>query len=431
MIDLVVVGGGQAGLAAGARAAELGLTVTVLEKSDRIGGSAYFSAGILWTAPDVETLRRLLPDGDPELGRILVDGFEPAVAKARDAGVPVTERWTEHLGFGVAYRTDIHALHTHWASKIDDLRLNTPVKRLLLDGDRVAGVVTKGGEEIPASAVLLASGGFQGDKELVKRFLGWDADRILLRSNTGSVGDGFRLGQSAGAAASSGLGTFYGHTVASPLTAFEPESYLPLAQYHSKWCILVNRLGRRYHDEALGDEVANQLTLRQPGARGVLLCDERVRRERVVSAPYPHGQVIDRFEHARGLGARIAGAGTVEALVAQVGEWGVDTAALTTTLERYERGGPQDAPITGPNPLREPPFWAVEFQPSITFSLGGLRVDSHGRVLDRDGAAIEGLYAAGGDAGGLQGPHYVAGLMLGMVFGPRAVEAVKEEIHGR
>ena len=49
-------------------------------------------------------------------------------------------------------------------------------------------------------------------------------------------------------------------------------------------------------------------------------------------------------------------------------------------------------------------------------------------MLDRDGAAIAGLYAAGGDAGGLQGPHYVAGLMLGMVFGPRAVEAVKEEI---
>ena len=129
MIDLVVVGGGQAGLAAGAAAAERGLSVAVLEKTDRIGGSAYFSAGILWTAPDVATMRRLLPDGDPELGRVLVEGFEPAVAKARDAGVPVTERWTEHLGFGVAYRTDIHALHAHWASKIDDLRLNTPVKR--------------------------------------------------------------------------------------------------------------------------------------------------------------------------------------------------------------------------------------------------------------------------------------------------------------
>jgi succinate dehydrogenase/fumarate reductase flavoprotein subunit len=422
VIDLVVVGGGQAGLAAGAAAAARGLSVVVCEKTDRYGGSAYFSAGILWTAPDVSTLASLLPDGDPELGRVLVEGFEPAVAAARGAGVPITERWTEHLGFGVAYRTDIHALHDHWAGQIDDLRLNTPVKSLLVKDDRVCGVVA-GGEEIRARAVLLATGGFQGDKELVKTFLGWDADRALVRSNRGSVGDGFRLARSAGAAASSGLGTFYGHTVASPLSSFRPDSYLPLAQYHSKWCILVNRLGRRYHDEALGDEVANQLTLRQPGARGLLLCDESVRRERVVGAPYPHGQVIDRFEHARGLGARIASAPTVEELVARVGEWGVDTSGLRDTLARYENGGPHDAPATAPVPLREAPFWAVEFQPTITFTLGGVRVDSWGRVLDRDAAAVPGLYCAGGDAGGLQGPRYVAGLMLGMIFGPRAVEA--------
>ena len=94
--------------------------------------------------------------------------------------------------------------------------------------------------------MLLATGGFQGDTELRKRFLGWDADRILVRSNRGSTGDGFRMAASAGAAASHGLGTFYGHTVASPLSAFEPGSYLPLAQYHSKWCILVNQQGRRY-----------------------------------------------------------------------------------------------------------------------------------------------------------------------------------------
>ena len=75
-------------------------------------------------------------------------------------------------------------------------------------------------------------------------------------------------------------------------------------------------------------------------------------------------------------------------------------------------------------PLREPPFHAVEVQPALTFPLGGVRVDTWGRVLDRDGRAVAGLYCAGGDAGGLQGPRYVAGLALGLVFGPRAVDAV-------
>jgi monoamine oxidase len=92
LIDLVIVGGGQAGLAAAAEAAERGLRLVVCEKTSRLGGSAYFSAGIRWTAPDVATLRSLLPDGDPELGRVLVESFEPAGARAREAGVPVSER---------------------------------------------------------------------------------------------------------------------------------------------------------------------------------------------------------------------------------------------------------------------------------------------------------------------------------------------------
>ena len=83
----------------------------MLEKTGRHGGSAALSAGILWTAPDVETMRSVVPDGDPELGRLLVDGLEPAVDRVRAAGVEVTERWYGQMGFGVAYRTDIHALH--------------------------------------------------------------------------------------------------------------------------------------------------------------------------------------------------------------------------------------------------------------------------------------------------------------------------------
>ena len=253
--------------------------------------------------------------------------------------------------------------------------------------------------------MLLASGGFQGDKELVKRFLGWDADRILaaLQHRQRRRRLPARAGRGRG-------GQQRPRHVLRPhrrlaADAFEPESYLPLAQYHSKWCILVNRLGRRYHDEALGDEVANQLTLRQPGARGVLLCDERVRRERVVGAPYPHGQVIDRFEHARASARGSRRRRRVEALVAQRGGVGRrHRGARRDTLDAYEHGGPQDAPITAPVPLREPPFWAVEFQPTITFSLGGVRVDSWGRVLDRDGAAVRGLYCAGRRRGRTAGP---------------------------
>jgi hypothetical protein len=135
--------------------------------------------------------------------------------------------------------------------------------------------------------------------------------------------------------------------------------------------------------------------------------------------------VIDRFALGASLGARIVAAGTVPELVARVADWGVDGAGLKRTLEAYEHGGAQDAPLpTDPVPLREPPFHAVEVQPTLTFPLGGVRVDAWGRALDRDGRVVAGLYCAGGDAGGLQGPRYVAGLALGLVFGPRAADAV-------
>jgi succinate dehydrogenase/fumarate reductase flavoprotein subunit len=86
-----------------------------------------------------------------------------------------------------------------------------------------------------------------------------------------------------------------------------------------------------------------------------------------------------------------------------------------------------DAPLAV-RPLREPPFHAVEVQPTVTFPYGGVRTDADGRVRDRDGAVVAGLFAAGADAGGLQGPGYVGGLVLGLVLGRRAAEAVHASI---
>src|SRR5262245_61256934 len=94
--DLLVLGGGMAGMAAAARAAEAGAQVAVIEKSPGLEGAAALSAGILWTAPDVRTLRRIVPGGHPELRRALVDGFQPAVEWIRSSGVFVSEQWHTH-----------------------------------------------------------------------------------------------------------------------------------------------------------------------------------------------------------------------------------------------------------------------------------------------------------------------------------------------
>lgn len=433
MSDLVVVGAGMAGLSAAAHAARLGAQVTVLEKGNRIGGSARLSAGILWTAPDIATLRAVCPDGDPALGGALVEGFDGAVEHVRSFGVEVSERWQGQMGFGVAHRVGIQALLERQRAVVEEaggsVLCRAPARALVRGSDgRVAGVRGAAGEHA-APAVLLATGGFQGDPELVAAMIGSGADELPLRANSGSTGDGFRLGRAAGVAASRGLGGFYGHLLPAPLNCFEPDDFLPFTQYHSQRSILVNLHGRRFCDESRGDETSNQAALRQPGRRALLLLDERVRREVAEAAPYPHGQAVDRLAVARAAGARYAAAPTQAELVRTLAAWGVPAGTLAATLSAYDRASrgetPElDAPLPArPEPLTEPPFHALLVQPSLTFAFGGLRVDADGRALDRDGGAVPGLFAAGADAGGLQVGGYVGGLVLGLVFGPRAAAA--------
>ncbi len=101
-----------------------------------------------------------------------------------------------------------------------------------------------------------------------------------------------------------------------------------------------------------------------PAAGALLLCDERIRREHAVGPPYPHGQVVDRFELARAAGARIESVATLEQL-ADLSGAGAGMLA--------ERG------------LSEPPFWALEVQPTLTFTFGGLAADADGQVRDPHG----------------------------------------------
>jgi succinate dehydrogenase/fumarate reductase flavoprotein subunit len=205
--------------------------------------------------------------------------------------------------------------------------------------------------------------------------------------------------------------------------------FLRLTLYFSAYGIIVNRLGRRFTDESLGDEVSNQAVVREPGQRGVLIWDDEVQQNRALAVPYPSGMALDRHAEATKLGARTAETETLEELIEVVASWGVDRAGLTTTLENYQRATSGDsvsldAPLPErPSPLKKGPFRAVELQPCITIPFGGLRVNGDSQVLNRDNQPVPGLFAAGADAGGAQDRRYVGGIIFGLVFGRRAADA--------
>jgi succinate dehydrogenase/fumarate reductase flavoprotein subunit len=441
-VDLLVLGAGMAGLAAAAEAAAAGAVVGVAEKLPEIGGSAALSAGIFWAPRDEAELRARIPGGEPELGRALTADFPGAAEWVRGTGIEMSDRIEgPYFGFGVGWQIDVRGFFD-WCRRQVEARggwvvRETAGRKLLARPDgRVHGAVLAGPDgpvTVEAGAVLLATGGFQGDPALVASFIGRHADRVLVRSNPGSVGDGFRLAGSVGGAASRSLGGFYGHLVGSPVKDWSERHFLPLTQYHSIYCILVDLNGRRFIDESRGDEYANQAVVALPGSRAVLLADDATRRARVVTAPYPRGEVVDRFQAAADAGARYAIADSVDELIAAVAAWGIPAGTLRATLADYDvaaAGQPVllDAPVpASPAPLRVPPFHALEVQPALTFPLGGIRIDADGRVLDRDDHPIPGLFAAGADAGGLYHEGYGGGLGMSCVFGRRAARAALGE----
>ena len=441
-VDVVVVGSGISGSAAAMTAARQGARVVLLEKQDTFGGSAALSAGMFWTAPTVKAYNARIPLGNPVLGARLVGDYEEALAELRASGAWVAaEPKRNIMTFGIGYSTDIHAI-LEWCRQ--EVRLaggetltGVTVTELVHDGGAVTGVTARGTDgrlvRYSAPAVVLTTGGFQGARDELTRHIGPNADRLLLRSNPGSVGDGLRLARAVGSGGTTAMSTFYGHLLPYPVRRFEAEDYLPYSQYYSGATVMVNLRGERFADETKGDELLNQDVAFQPEARGILIFDHHVRTTEVIQEPFPGLGSMDRFAVAVDAGGTYAEAQTLDELVGKISGWGVDRDNLTATLGKYaaaaEHGGGTalGVPVSSTaRPPRTGPFYALMVQPSITFTFGGVRTNIKGEALDHDGRPVPGLYAAGADVGGLSNYGYAGGLAPGYITGRWAGTAAAE-----
>ncbi|HLI29099.1 MAG TPA: FAD-dependent oxidoreductase [Chloroflexota bacterium] len=429
--DVTVVGAGMAGLAAALAAQEHGARVALLEAGPEPGGSAALSAGFVATYPTYDALRAAIPLGDPDQGRVLVDGYEAAIQWLRALGVAVVPAESNEFRFGRTHHLEPPAALRHLATVFQarggQLHTRTRAVRLTTDETgRVTGVVARqpaGLVAFASGAVVLASGGFQGNPELTTRYIGRWADRMLVRSNPHSVGDGLLMGLAVGAATSRGLHAFYGHLLPAPPAVLTPRDFLPATAYYSRYAVLVNLGGERFTDESQGDEMNAQAAARQEQATVFALFDRAVYERRILGQP----PGLDRVAITRALGGRVTTAPTLEALVEHLGAWGVRTRSLARTLADYNHAmaADSDAALPVPRaahraPLATPEFFAVALAPAITFTHGGLRIDARCRVLDRGGQPIAGLYAAGADAGGTFYERYGGGLAMALTLGRAA-----------
>jgi succinate dehydrogenase/fumarate reductase flavoprotein subunit len=431
--DLLVLGGGMAGLSAAAWSVRNGRRVVLVEKGE-LGGSAVH-AGFVWTAPSLEVLREAVPDGDPALEARLIEDFPGAVEWVRSLGVDVQPAVTV-LRFGRGHQTALPN-YLHQCERIvrndpgSEILVGAEATRLVVDDGAVRGAELRlaSGERrvVGAEAVLLATGGFGNDPELRASLIHPNARGIPVRGNGYSDGNGLRLARAAGAAVGPDDAGFYGHLFPTGITVAEREDFLAISLFHSEHSILLNLSAERFVDESVGDHLTTIALVKQPEARGLLIADQRVRDEHV-STEYVEGvRPLDPIATAFGRNARCAVAEDIDELAFVPPEWGYDGEAVraaVATFNRQASEGTLDPPRRfDQRPLDRPPYYVIETQPAVTFPFAGVRIDAEARALDAEDTPIPGLYAAGGDAGGVYCRAYAGGIAAALTFGLRAARS--------
>ena len=424
-VDLVIVGAGLAGLVAGIETRARGASAVVLDKlpppeqwdavtqlpggtgNDTFraggGGLARFSAKIL--AEHLEHgLEDLLAGHDPaeilarrhkKLGWDAVDTdllktyfahiFEDCCWLKDELGLPYAGRSVKGRGIGL-----FRFLYQAAKSRGVEMMFNTRAERLLInDAGKVYGVHAARDEEsldIEGNAVVLATGGFQGDREMLSKYVDPNiAQRIQTVGSPDNTGDGHLMARALGAQFRH-LGTCHVRT-----------TDIFFGQGPSRHMLNIYRMGvyfnerfERFVDEGAADSdtIANAIA-RQPGNQAGLVFDEKAK----VKFPREYESYPRRDQV-------IKVAGSIEELATKMQ---VSPEGLTRVIEAFN-ASVKDGKASGPNVAKTssafkidtPPFYGFyPVRPALNHTLGGLVINANCQVLNAEGNPIPGLYAAG------------------------------------
>jgi fumarate reductase flavoprotein subunit len=442
--EIIIIGAGGAGLAAAVTAAEKGAKVVLLEKHHTAGGNSAMAEGLFGAESPLQKRMGVDARRDESFNIAMEYShwkINPRIVRAFVDKSGDTIEWLEEKG--LQFHLDplfpnqsplvFHCLQRGGVEVINVLRkkcedmgvtilLETTAKKIL-NGGNAAGVLAIRNKEqlsITARSVIIATGGYGGNRELLKKHCVPYSEDLYLRGMP-HMGDGLVMATEMGAA-TEGLGilqlsgpSFKGSSLVASI-AREPNT------------IWINRKGERFINEAniFYPEVGNALD-RQPDKLSYTLFDEQIRRSLINNGTFIKRSRVksftpDEFEseiQKETSSGRLKVSSSWEEMAAYTG---AVPEALGATIDEYnsfcELG--YDKVFAKDRrylvALRNPPFYAIKCCLGFLGTIGGIKINHQMEVLGHRDEPIPGLYATGADTGGWESDTYCS-LLSGSTFG--------------
>jgi fumarate reductase flavoprotein subunit len=468
--DVIVIGAGGSGMVAATQAAELGARVIVLEKQGAPGGGSLLTFGIF--AVESPTQKRL------EIGLTRDQAFraamdwahwkiEPRIIRTIVNRSANTIQWLENkglifddvspiynyfnlrtfhcIGENPTGRLINNALYKQAQDMGVKFFLHCPAKKLLTNSKgEITGVQAElQGESIKFKTqnVIIASGGFGANKELLKKYHPAFSDKMFYSGIRGNTGDGFLMAAEIGAAIEeTNILLLSSHTYA-PITSRNAASDICRAP-QSIW---VNKYGVRFCPEWLPDH--ENAVYRQPDKCLFTLFDDKFKKQYQTEKHYnsfraamqgqlPFGDLDKALQEGIAKGdIKIANTWV------EIAQWmGVEPAVLEATVNEYNQSCDQGYdPIFNKDkryldPIRTPPYYAITAYQDYHSAVGNIKINHQMEVLNERDNPIPGLYAGGDTCSGWVADTYpieLSGFALAFAFnsGRIAAENAVKRLH--
>ncbi len=430
-VDVVVVGAGGAGMTAAIELKTAGVNVIIVEKMPMVGGNTVKSSGGMNAAEtkvqerlgiedSVETFIEDTMEGghnlnNRELVTVLAKNSSDAIDWLDAIGAPLPE-----VSFsGGATNKRIHRpagggdvgvyLVEHFTQNLEKLgvevMLNTKATEIITSDGAVTGIKAESSDTdytINAKAVVLATGGFGANEEMYTKYRP-ELKGYVTTNAPGATGDGILMAEAVGA------NLVDIEQIQIHPTVEQTTSILITESVRGGGAILVNQDGKRFTNELLTRDVVSAAINEQEGSFAYIIFDQYLRDNLAAVETYVESGITVEADSIEELAAKID----------------LEPAVLAETLNTWnkavaDKNDAEFARETGmDNDISKGPFYAIKIAPGVHHTMGGVEINTGAEVINTDGAAIAGLFAAGEVTGGIHGGNRIGGNAVAdiVVFG--------------